>query len=130
MALPVACESLSLPLVSAGLAVSLSSRPFCAVLGCRSCSPRGRRQRVLLLLSPEPHGFGWQRHGGGARLGVDPAEAGGTGVHLPGAVPGPGSRAEPRLGDGGPPVLPVPLGVLSQARQLGQLALRVDAAQR
>lgn len=51
-------------------------------------------------------------------------------MHLPGAVPGPGGRAEPRLGDGGPTVLPVPLGVLPQARQLGQLALRVDAAQR
>lgn len=128
-ALPAACESLSPPLVSAGLSASPSSRPFCAELG--SCSPRGRRQRSVLLLLPSgPHGFGRQRHGGGARLGADPAEARGAGVHLPGAMPGPRSRAEPRLGDGGPPVLPVPLGVLPQARQLGQLALRVDAAQR
>lgn len=127
MAPATACQSLSPPLVSAPPASPAGCR------GCGSCSPRGRRQRVLpllLLSSPRPHGFVRQRYGRGARLGADPAEAGGTGVHLPGAVPGPGSRAEPRLGDGGPPVLPVPVGVLPQARQLGELALRVHAAQR
>lgn len=125
--LPAACQSRSPPLVSAPPASPAGCR------GCGSCSPRGRRQRVLPLLlppSPRPHGFVRQRHGRGARLGADPSEAGGTGVHLPGAVPGSGRRAEPRLGDGGPPVLPVPVGVLPQARKLGELALRVHAAQR
>lgn len=76
------------------------------------------------------HGFGGQRHGGGARVGADPAEAGRAGVHLPGAVSGPGGRAESRLGHGRPSVLPVPVGVLPETRQLGHLALRVHAQQR
>lgn len=75
-------------------------------------------------------GLGGQRHGGGARVGADPAEAGRAGVHLPGAVSGPGGRAEPGLGHGRPPVLPVPVGVLPETRQPGHLALRVHARQR
>ncbi|XP_019611093.2 uncharacterized protein LOC109460286 isoform X1 [Rhinolophus sinicus] len=88
------------------------------------------RLRLAVRLWRPGHGFGGQRHGGGARVGADPAEAGRAGVHLPGAVSGPGGRAEPGLGHGRPPVLPVPVGVLPEARQLGHLALRVHAQQR
>lgn len=46
------------------------------------------------------------------------------------ALSGPGGRAEPGLGHGRPPVLPVPVGVLPETRQPGQLALRFHAQQR
>ncbi|XP_053511736.1 translation initiation factor IF-2-like [Artibeus jamaicensis] len=85
---------------------------------------------VLASLRRPGHGFGGQRHGGGPCVGADPAEAGRAGVHLPGAVSGPGCRAEPGLGHGRPPVLPVPVGVLPETRQLGHLALGVHAQQR
>jgi hypothetical protein len=66
----------------------------------------------------------------GAAGGVEPKWTGRAGVHLPGAVPGPGGRAESGLGHGRPPVLPVLVGVLPETRQLGHLALRVYAQQR
>lgn len=94
--------------------------------------------RTLLASSPASgraaaapgHGFGWQRHGRGASVGADPAQAGRAGVHLLGAVSGSGSCSEPGLGHRGPPVLPVPVGVLPETRQPGYLALRVHARQR
>lgn len=114
---------------------SVHARGGAASLRGRSASrlsePAWRpRLRLAVRLRRPGHGFGGQRHGGGARVGADPAEAGRAGVHLPGAVSGPGSRAEPGLGHGRPPVLPVPVGVLPEARQLGHLALRVHAQQR
>lgn len=97
--------------------------------------PRGACLPVAAAALSDPlaaHGFLQQRHGGGALLRADPPQAGGAGVHLPGAVSGSGSPAEPGLGDGGSPVVPVPLGELLPGRQLavGDLDMPIELGQR
>lgn len=62
-----------------------------------------------------------------AQLPADAAEAGRAGVRLPGALPGCGSRDEPGVGDCRRPVLPVPVGVLLEAREQRELALQQHA---
>uniref|UniRef100_A0A803SZG1 Transmembrane protein 47 n=1 Tax=Anolis carolinensis TaxID=28377 RepID=A0A803SZG1_ANOCA len=109
--------------------------PF-PLLSFRQRWSAGPRKRSPSRLSwpekppPPAHGFSHQRHGGSARLGADPAQAGGAGLHLPGLVPGPGRRAQPGLGHGRPPVLPLPLGVLHQTRPVRHLALQDYPQQR
>lgn len=111
-----------------------TAEPLLHLRGRSGAQPSGPAWRLRLrragYLRRPGHGFGGQRHGGGARVGANPAEAGRAGVHLSGAVSGPGGRTEPGLGHGRPPVLPVPVGVLPETRQLGHLALRVHAQQR
>lgn len=60
----------------------------------------------------------------GAQLPADTPEAGRTGVRLLGALPGCGSRDEPGMGDCWRPVLPVPVGVLLEAGEHGELAVQ------
>ena len=74
--------------------------------------------------SSTDHVLSRERNGRGvARLAAHAPEVGGACLRVPRAVPGRGCRHESRVGDGGRPVLPVPVGGLLEAREQRQLAV-------
>lgn len=122
-----------------------SVRPARTAGGCRRLRVLGEETAEHSSTSPPPQAgreplfapllprHVLRRHrdrGVGARLPADPAEAGGAGVRLPGALPGCRSRDESGVGDRGRPVLPVPVGVLLEARELRELAVQQHAGLR